>query len=121
LLVGFGIVFGLTAFGALQGVFYGLILPPIFRRPVDRALSIRSRLRTTPDQVLPQLYNTYNRHSDANCILPHLALNLPRNQQPQARMVAAHYMLSTNPDQAERAIAVITDTLDAQTEWRFIA
>ncbi len=57
---------GLTAFGAVQGVFYGLILPPIFRRPIDRALSIRSRLRNTPDQVLPQLYNTYNRHSDAN-------------------------------------------------------
>jgi hypothetical protein len=121
LAVGFSVVFGLTMFGAVQGVFYGLILPPIFRRPIDRALSIRSRLRTTPDQVLPQLYNTYNRHSDANCILPHLALNLRRNQQPQARMVAAHYMLSTNPDQAERAITVITDTLDAQTEWRWRA
>ena len=119
LVVGFSLVFGLTAFGAVQGVFYGLILPPLFRRPVDRALSIRSRLRTTPDQALPQLYNTYNRHSDANSILPHLALNLRRPQLPQARVVAAHYMLSTNPEQAERAIAVITDTLEAQTEWRW--
>jgi hypothetical protein len=100
-------------------VFYGLILPPLFRRPVDRALSIRSRLRTTPDQVLPQLYNTYNRHSDANYILPHLALNLRRPQLPQARVVAAHYLLSTQPEQAERAITVITDTLEAQADWRW--
>ena len=119
LVVGLGIVLGLTAFGAVQGVFYGLILPPIFRRPVDRALSIRSRLRTTPDQVLPQLYHTYNQHSDAGSILPHLALNLRKNQRPQARLVAAHHMLSTNPEQAERAITVITETLETQTEWRW--
>jgi hypothetical protein len=121
LAVGFVIVFGLTAFGAAQGVFYGLILPPVFRCPIDRALSIRSRLRSTPDQLLPQLYHTYNRHSDANAILPHLALNLRKNQRAQARVVAAHYMLSTQPEQAERAIAVITDTLEAQSDWRWRA
>ncbi|GEM_PF-880777 len=119
LATGLGIVSGLIALGALQGVFYGLILSPIFRRPIDRALSIRSRLRNTPDQVLPQLYNTYNRHSDAISILPHLALNLRRDQRPQARLVAAHHMLSTHPEQAERAIAVITDTLEVQADWRW--
>ncbi len=78
LIVGLAVVLSLMFIGAIQGVIYGLILPPIFRRPIDRALSIRSRLRDDPAQVLPQLYNAYSRHSDATSILPHLALALSK-------------------------------------------
>jgi hypothetical protein len=116
-------VLTLTIIGALQGVVYGLILPPIFRRPIDRALSLRSRLRDNPDQILPQLYNTYNRYSDAIGILPHLAFAVNKRKRPQARaqarVIAAHYLLSTAPAQAPAAIAVIGDTLDEQLDWRW--
>ena len=82
LVAGLGTVLALTLVGAVQGVIYGLILPPIFRRPIDRALSIRSRLRDDPAQILPQLYNAYNHHSDAISILPHLAF--AENKQAKA-------------------------------------
>ncbi|CAG0927466.1 hypothetical protein TFLX_00481 [Thermoflexales bacterium] len=119
LLGGIGTVLALTVVGAAQGVIYGLILTPIFRRPIDRALSLRSRLRDNPDQVLPQLYSAYNRHSDAINILPHLAFSLGKKYQPQARIIAAHHLLSTRPERAAEAIAVIGDTLDEQPNWRW--
>lgn len=119
LLVGMATILAFTVIGLLQGLVFALILPPIFRRPIDRALSIRSRLREQPAQLLPQLYNTYNQHSDAICILPHLAFNLRRKQTPQARVLAAHHLLSTQIDRAAEAIDVITETLDAQPEWRW--
>jgi hypothetical protein len=119
LIVGLGVVLALTLVGAVQGVIYGLLLPLIFRRPVDRALSIRSRLRDNPAQILPQLYNTYNRNSDAIAILPHLAFAVNRRQKPQARIIAAHHLLSTMPERAPEAVAVIGDTLDEQLDWRW--
>ncbi|HTP09443.1 MAG TPA: hypothetical protein VMP08_14410, partial [Anaerolineae bacterium] len=123
LVVGMSIVLSLTMVGAVQGVIYGLLLPLIFRRPVDRALSIRSRLRDNPEQILPQLYTTYNRHSDAITILPHLAFAVNRRRRPQAlaqaRVIAAHHLLSTTPERAPEAIAVIGDTLDEQLDWRW--
>jgi hypothetical protein len=119
LLAGLGIVLMLTLSGAVQGVIYGLLLPLIFRRSIDRALSIRSRLRDDPAQILPQLYSTYNQHSDTISILPHLAFAVNKKQRPQARVVAAHHLLSTAPDRAPEAIAVIGDTLDEQLDWRW--
>jgi uncharacterized membrane protein len=123
LFMGLGIVLALMLTGAVQGVIYGLLLPLIFRRPIDRALSIRSRLRENPAQILPQLYNTYNRHSDAIAILPHLAFAVNRPQKPQARaqarVIAAHHLLSTAPERAPEAVAVIGDTLDEQLDWRW--
>ncbi len=123
LIAGLGIVLALTLTGAVQGVIYGLLLPLISRRPIDRALSIRSRLRDAPDQILPQLYTTYNRHSDAMNILPHLAFAVNKKRRPQsralARVIAAHHLMSTTPDRALEAIAVIGDTLDEQLDWRW--
>ncbi len=119
LFIGFAIILGMTAWGALQGLIFGLLLPPIFRRPIDRALSIRSRLRENPAQVLPQLYNVYNRHSDAVGILPHLAFSLRRKQLPQARAIAAHHLLNTQPERAAEAIEMIATTLETQPEWRW--
>jgi hypothetical protein len=123
LVVGMAVVLALTISGAAQGVIYGLLLPLIFRRPVDRALSIRSRLRDDPKQILPQLYNAYNQHSDAVNILPHLAFAVNKKERPQARaqarVIAAHHLLSTTPDRAAEAIAVIGDTLDEQLDWRW--
>lgn len=123
LFIGLGIVLALMLTGAVQGVIYGLLLPLIFRRPIDRALTIRSRLRENPAQLLPQLYNTYNRHSDAITILPHLAFAVNKAQKPQARaqarVIAAHHLLSTTPERAPEAVAVIGDTLDEQLDWRW--
>ena len=119
LVVGFSIVLSVTLWGALQGLIFGLLLPPIFRRSIDRALSIRSRLREDPAQVLPQLYAIYNRHSDAVAILPHLAFSLNKKQLPQARVIAAHHLLNTQPDRAAEAIEVIATTLETQPEWRW--
>ena len=119
LLLSMSMIISLTITGAMQGFIYSLILPPIFRRPIDRALSIRSRLRDNPAQILPQLYNAYNQHSDAINILPHLALNLGRKRQPLARMTAAHYELSVRPEHAALAVDVISETLAQQPEWRW--
>ena len=119
LVAGLGTVLALTLVGAVQGVIYGLVLPPIFRRPIDRALSIRARLRDDPAQILPQLYNAYNHHSDAISILPHLAFAENKQQKPQARVIAAHHLLSTTPERATEAIAVIGDALDEQLDWRW--
>ena len=119
LLMGVGLIAGFTFAGAVQGFIYSLILPPLFRRPIDRALSIRSRLRDNPTLMLPQLYNAYNQHSDAIKILPHLALNLRRKHAPHARMTAAHYELSVRPAQAAAAVDVISDTLAENPDWRW--
>jgi uncharacterized membrane protein YraQ (UPF0718 family) len=119
LVVGLGIVLALTLIGAVQGVIYGLLLPLIFRRPIDRALSIRSRLRENPTLILPQLYNAYNQHSDAINILPHLALNLGKKRPPLARVTAAHYELSVRPERAAVAVEAITETLTGHPEWRW--
>jgi hypothetical protein len=50
LVAGLAILLTLMMVGAVQGVIYGLLLPSIFRRPIDRALSIRSRLRDNPNK-----------------------------------------------------------------------
>ena len=117
--VGVAIVVTMSIVGALQGVVYAWLLPLIFQRPIDRARSIDRRLRREPEQVLPQVYNIYNRCWDAPDILPHLALSLRRRQPDVARVIAAYHLSSTQADRVGDALTVMNDMLGAHDDWRW--
>jgi hypothetical protein len=104
---------------APQAAFYGLALPLVFKRPVDRAARIVRTLRNQPASILPQIYRLFGKDAKAMKVLPHLAFQL--RQQPSARVVAAYHTLGSEPDEMERALSVIRLTVAEQPEWRWRA
>jgi len=119
LIAGCAIGLSMSTIGAAQGIFYGLLLPIVFRRPIDHAASIGGRLRDDPDQFLPQVYNLYNRYSNATDILPHLAFSLRRRQLDMQRAIAAYHLASTQTDRSAEAVSIVTETLKAHDSWRW--
>jgi hypothetical protein len=102
---------------APQAVFYGLTLPLVFRRPVDRAARIARAIHDRPSSPLPRIYGLYANDVRAVNVLPHLAFLL--KEEPAATVVAAYHTLSIEEDETERAAAVIRRTVAAQQEWRW--
>jgi hypothetical protein len=116
----FAIVLIIVSFWlAPQAVIYGLTLPLVFRRPVDRAARIARAIRSQPHSLLPRLYGLYANDNKAIQVLPHLAFLL--KDQAAAEVVAAYHALSTAPDERERAAAVIRRTVAEQEGWRWRA
>ncbi len=104
---------------APQAVFYGLTLPAIFRRPVDRAARIARAIRSQPSSLLPRLYGLYANDEQAIQVLPHLAFLL--RDVASSEVVAAYHTLSTGADDRERAIALIRQNVAQQQGWRWRA
>jgi hypothetical protein len=104
---------------APQAVFYGLTLPAIFRRPVDRAARIARAIRSQPSSLLPRLYGLYANDEQAIQVLPHLAFLL--RDGASSEVVAAYHALSAGSDDRERAIAIIRRDIAQQESWRWRA
>jgi hypothetical protein len=104
---------------APQAAFYGLTLPLIFRRPVDRAARLARAIQNQPSSLLPRIYGLYANDDQALRVLPHLAFLL--KDQAAAQVVAAYHSLSLEPDERERATAVIRQTVAQQDGWRWQA
>ncbi len=118
------LVFGLVLAGVLfwiapQAAVYGLILPLVVKRPVDRAARIVRTLRSEPAGLLPQVYRLYGRELEAVKVLPHLAFQL--KDPPGARVVAAYHTLSKDEGQMARAVRAIRQTVSEQEDWRWRA
>ena len=102
-----------------QAILYGLALPLVFRRPVDRAGRIARALHKEPNQLLPRLYRLFYTDARAVRVLPHLAFLL---RDPEAaRLVAAYHTLGSNGQEGEQAIAVIRRVLAEHKTWRWRA
>jgi hypothetical protein len=104
---------------APQAMFYGLTLPLVFRRPVDRAARIARAIQSQPFSLLPRIYGLYTHDDRTVQVLPHLAFLL-KDQAP-FEVVAAYHTLSTASDGRERAMAIIRQTVAQQTNWRWRA
>jgi AAA domain len=102
---------------APQAVFYGLTLPLVFRRPVDRAARIARAINNQTSGPLPQIYGLYANDEQAVKVLPHLAFLL--KDQAAAEVVAAYHTLSIGAEDAERATAPIRQTVAEQEGWRW--
>jgi hypothetical protein len=102
-----------------QAAFYGMTLPLVFRRPVDRAARIVRAIHRQPASLLPRLYGLYANDARAIQVLPHLAFQL--DDPVAAEVVAAYHTLSTWQDGTERATAVVRQTLAEQETWRWRA
>lgn len=104
---------------APQAALYGLTLPLIFRRPVDRAARMARVIRSQPSSLLPRIYGLYANDDQAVQVLTHLTFLL--KDRAAAKVVAAYHTLSTRPEEATRATAVISQTLARQQGWRWRA
>jgi hypothetical protein len=104
---------------APQAALYGLTIPLIFRRPVDRAARMARTIRSQPASLLPRIYGLYANDDQAVQVLAHLAFLL--KDQAAAEVVAAYHTLSTRPEEATRATAIIGQTLASQQDWRWRA
>ena len=104
---------------APQAVLYGLTLPMVFRRPVDRAARLARSIHGQPSSLLPRLYGLYMHDDRATQVLPHLAFLL--KDQASARAVAAYHALSTNSEERERAMTIFRQTVAQHEEWRWRA
>jgi hypothetical protein len=102
---------------APQAMFYGLTLPMVFRRPVDRAARISRAIHRQPSSLLPRLYGLYAHDDKTVQVLPHLAFLL--RDQASSKVVAAYHSLSAASDDRERAMSIIRQTVSQQTDWRW--
>ncbi len=102
---------------APQAAVYGLTLPLLLRRPVDRAARLARAIQNQPSSLLPRIYGLYANDDRAVRVLPHLAFLL--KDQDAAKALAAYHSLSTEPDARERATAVIRQTVAQQDGWRW--
>jgi hypothetical protein len=104
---------------APQAVLYGLTLPMVFRRPVDRAARLARSIHNQPSSLLPRIYGLYIHDDKATQVLPHLAFLL--KDQASARAVTAYHALSTSSVERERAMTVFRQTIAQHEEWRWHA
>ncbi len=119
-LVLFVILLGLVLLWlAPQAALYGLALPLVFKRPVDRAARIVRTLRNQPTSLLPQIYRLFGQDLKAMKILPHMAFLL--GELPAVGVVAAYHTLGNEPEEMGRAVAVIRHTVAQQPQWRWRA
>ena len=102
---------------APQAAFYGLVLPEVFKRPVDRAGRIARALRSEPSTLLPRIYRLFGQDSHALQVLPHLAFIV--KDPPAKQVTAAYHTLVSRPDQMGQAVTVIRQTLAEQESWRW--
>jgi len=102
---------------APQAAFYGLVLPEVFKRPVDRAGRIARALRSEPSTLLPRIYRLFGQDAHALQVLPHLAFIV--KDPPAKQVVAAYHTLVSRPDQMGQAVAIIRQTLAEQESWRW--
>ena len=102
---------------APQAALYGLTLPLVFRRPVDRAARMARAIQSQPSSLLPRIYGLYARDDEAVQVLTHLAFLL--RDRAAVNVVAAYHTLSTRPEEATRAVAIIGQTLASQHDWRW--
>ncbi len=100
-----------------QAVLYGLGLPLVVRRPVDRAARVSSAIRAQPASLLPRIYELYANDARALKVLPHLTFQLKEHEP--AEVVAGYHTLSTRPDETERAENVIRRGIAHQEGWRW--
>jgi hypothetical protein len=116
----FGIVLVIVLFWiAPQAVLYGLTLPIVFRRPVDRAARLARSIQGQPASFLPRIYGLYANDDMATQVLPHLAFLL--KDQASARAVAAYHTLSTDPEEREQAMTIFRQTIAHHEDWRWRA
>ena len=102
---------------APQAALYGLTLPLVFRRPVDRAARMARTIHSQPTSLLPHVYRLYTNDDQAVQVLAHLSFLL--KDQAAANVVAAYHTLSTRPEEATRATAIIGQTLAKRADWRW--
>jgi hypothetical protein len=104
---------------APQAAFYGLTLPMVFRRPVDRAARIARAIHIQPASLPPRIYGLYANDDQTVQVLPHLAFLL--KDQASAEVVGAYHCLSTESIETERAAGVIRQTIAQHEDWRWRA
>jgi hypothetical protein len=102
-----------------QAAVYGLTIPLIFKRPVDRAARIARGVNNKPSSLLPQLYQLFATEAKAIKVLPHLAFLL--KSQASAQLVAAYHTLGRGADGIGPAVGAVRRTLAEQPEWRWRA
>jgi len=110
---------------APQAAFYGLVLPEVFKRPVDRAGRIARAMRSEPSTLLPRIYRLFGQDAHALQVLPHLAFTV--KDPPAKQVTAAYHTLVSRSDQKvpayqagmRQAVAVIRQTLVEQESWRW--
>jgi len=107
--------------GVLHFVVYGLTLPFVMKRPVDKASRWWNRIHREPEEVLPTIYSLFNQESDAYDILPHLGVCTKRKMPPVSHLVAAYHTLGTSTDEVVQAetIQATRSVLEAQPDWRW--
>jgi hypothetical protein len=110
------LLFALAWF-APQAALYGLVLPLVFQRPVDRAGRIARGVNSDPPSLLPRLYRLFGQDPQALHVLPHVAFLL---RDPTARqVVAAYHELAARPGHVDVAVPIIRRALAEQTDWRW--
>ncbi|MBE2223103.1 MAG: ATP-binding protein [Anaerolineae bacterium] len=107
--------------GMLHFLAYGLTLPFILLRPVDKAAKWWRRMQPEPNEVLPVVYSLFNQEANAYAILPHLAVCTRRKMPPVSQLTAAYHTLGTSADEAVQAetIQATLTVLESQPDWRW--
>jgi len=127
----------LTLWGAVQGVFYGMILTLLKLRPVDRANTVRQDIVAHDDQFLLRLYRLFQADPQAALVLEHLAFELKADpdkarddaarddaarddaaRDDAARIVAAYHALATASAQSAEALETVALVLDGHADWK---
>ena len=120
LLILLSLVF-MGAFGLIQGVVFGPIIPLISPRPVDKACVIARRISRSEKEILPDIYNIFKTEEKAYDVLAHLANRTYRTQPEISQLAGYFHTLGTSDVPKEHALAVrgISEITAAHKEWRW--
>lgn len=115
-----GLVVSLVGFAL--GLLYAALVPSLAPRPIDHAARLRRKLLHDPNQILPALYQLFNRNRQAYDVLPHLCIGL-RHDPDLARLVAAYHTLGTSDSTGTTAdhpklVGDIANLIQKHPEWK---
>ena len=106
----------------LQQLTFGLIIPLLHKRPVDKAMMLQWRIRREPNEILPLIYGLFKHSPDAYDVLVHLAIKTYKQEPHIAQLAAAYHTIGNQTRTVadfDPPIHGIQQVLDAQSNWRW--
>lgn len=112
-------IFGLVI-GSIEFLIFGLFVPRVHKRPVDRAAAIVRQLTTQPQQSMLTIYALFQQDTAAPEVLAHVAVRAEKKNLPLSHLTAAMHTLgnTNNTDEQVNAIHTMQLVFDEHSDWR---
>ncbi|RKZ93058.1 MAG: hypothetical protein DRQ43_08455, partial [Gammaproteobacteria bacterium] len=106
--------------GAVEFLLFGMTVPLVHKRPVDRAARIVRQLATEPKESMTAIYTLFQQDAAAQEVLAHVAVRAENKAPSLSNLALALHTLGDPdaPDEQIEAIHTMQMVLEEHPDWR---